>query len=114
MQGVRCVLTDGQAHAVDSSEMAFKIAGQYAFREVRRAGWGKQGWFSHYCNVCGQAFKIAAPGLLEPIMKVEVSTPDEFQSTVIGGVNQRKGSLQVRRWQCACMQRVVLTMCGYV
>lgn len=47
-------------------------------------------------------------------MKVEVSTPDEFQSTVIGGVNQRKGSLQVRRDGKVHAKRVVLTMGGYV
>jgi elongation factor G len=68
--GVRCVINDGASHAVDSSEMAFKIASIAAFRE----GYGK-----------------AKPTILEPVMKVEVQTPEEFQGSVIGGLNQRRG-----------------------
>lgn len=68
--GVRCVINDGASHAVDSSEMAFKIAAIAAFRE----GYGK-----------------AKPTILEPVMKVEVQTPEEFQGAVIGGLNQRRG-----------------------
>jgi len=66
----RVVINDGAAHSVDSSEMAFKIAAIQAFRE---------------------AYPKAAPQILEPIMKVEVQTPEEFQGTVIGGLNQRRG-----------------------
>jgi elongation factor G len=72
VQGVRVVLTDGQAHAVDSNEMAFKLAAQYAFR---------------------QAFMDARPGILEPIMAVEVVVPHEFQGTAIALLNKRKGQL---------------------
>ncbi len=68
--GVRCVVNDGASHAVDSSEMAFKIAAIQAFRE----GYAK-----------------AKPTILEPVMKVEVQTPEEFQGAVIGGLNQRRG-----------------------
>ena len=68
--GVRCVINDGASHAVDSSEMAFKIASIAAFRE----GYAK-----------------AKPTILEPVMKVEVQTPEEFQGSVIGGLNQRRG-----------------------
>jgi elongation factor G len=68
--GVRCVVNDGASHAVDSSEMAFKIASIQAFRE----GYAK-----------------AKPTILEPVMKVEVQTPEEFQGSVIGGLNQRRG-----------------------
>lgn len=73
VQGVKVVLTDGQAHMVDSSELAFKLAAQYAFREV---------------------LPDAGATILEPLMKVEVEVPEEFQSTVIGLLNQRKGQLQ--------------------
>ncbi|HLV60466.1 MAG TPA: elongation factor G [Fredinandcohnia sp.] len=66
----RVVINDGAAHSVDSSELAFKIASIQAFRE---------------------AYAKAAPQILEPIMKVEVQTPEEFQGTVIGGLNQRRG-----------------------
>ncbi len=68
--GTRVVINDGAAHSVDSSEMAFKIASIAAFRE---------------------AYMKAAPQILEPIMKVEVETPEEFQGSVIGGLNQRRG-----------------------
>lgn len=68
--GVRAVINDGATHAVDSSEQAFKTAALMAFRE---------------------AYEKARPIILEPIMKLEVSTPEEFQGTVIGQVNQRRG-----------------------
>ncbi|BDA42638.1 probable elongation factor G, mitochondrial at C-terminar half [Coccomyxa sp. Obi] len=70
VQGVRVALTDGAAHAVDSSEMAFKLACQYAFRE---------------------AFMRAAPVILEPVMAVDVRAPSEFQGAIIGDLNRRKG-----------------------
>ncbi len=68
--GIRCVINDGASHAVDSSEMAFKIASLQAFRE----GYAK-----------------AKPVILEPVMKVEVSAPEEFQGAIVGGLNQRRG-----------------------
>jgi elongation factor G len=71
-QGVRLVITDGQHHAVDSSEMAFKMATVAAMRE---------------------GIKAAQAAILEPIMTVEVTTPEEFQGAVIGGINKRKGAI---------------------
>jgi elongation factor G len=68
--GVRAVLNDGASHAVDSSEMAFKTAALMGFRE---------------------AYPKAKPTILEPIMKVEVEAPVEFQGSVVGQVNQRRG-----------------------
>ncbi|MSP63149.1 MAG: elongation factor G [Myxococcales bacterium] len=68
--GVRAVVDDGASHAVDSSEMAFKTAALMAFRE---------------------AYEKAKPTILEPIMKVEVSAPSEFQGSVMGQINQRRG-----------------------
>ena len=68
--GIRCGITDGAAHAVDSSEMAFKTAAMMGFRE---------------------AYSSAGPSILEPIMKVEVDAPSEFQGSVVGQVNQRRG-----------------------
>ena len=68
--GVRAVLNDGASHAVDSSEMAFKTAGLMGFRE---------------------AYSGAKPTILEPIMKVEIEAPVEFQGSVVGQVNQRRG-----------------------
>jgi elongation factor G len=68
--GVRAILDDGGAHAVDSSEMAFKIAAIAAFKE---------------------AMQGAKPIILEPIMKVEVSAPEEYQGSIIGQLNQRRG-----------------------
>lgn len=67
--GVRCIINDGATHPVDSSEMAFKIASIQAFRE---------------------AYSKAKPVILEPIMKLEVAVPEEFQGTVIGQLNQRR------------------------
>ena len=68
--GVRAVLNDGQTHSVDSSEMAFKLAAKYAIKE---------------------AMAKAKPVILEPIMKLEVSAPEEFQGVIIGQLNQRRG-----------------------
>lgn len=68
--GVRVELNDGQMHPVDSSEMAFKSAAKMAIRE---------------------AVAKANPIILEPIMKLETSAPEEFQGTIIGQINQRRG-----------------------
>ncbi|MFN8360929.1 MAG: elongation factor G [Candidatus Kapaibacterium sp.] len=68
--GVRVVLNDGQFHAVDSSELAFKVASMTAIREF---------------------YSKAKPIILEPIMKLEVNGPEEFQGVMIGQVNQRRG-----------------------
>ena len=72
IQGVRVELVDGQYHNVDSSEMAFKIAGSMAFKE---------------------AYAKADPVLLEPIMELEVTVPDEAVGAVNGDLNSRRGRL---------------------
>jgi elongation factor G len=72
VQGVRVLLVDGQYHNVDSSEMAFKIAGSMAFKE---------------------AYARADPALLEPIMELEVTVPDEAVGAVNGDLNSRRGRL---------------------
>ena len=69
---VKITLTDGSYHDVDSSEMAFKIAGSIGFKE---------------------GFKKAKPVLLEPIMKVEVVTPEEYSGDVIGDLSRRRGQI---------------------
>jgi elongation factor G len=71
--GVRAVVYDGSYHEVDSSEMAFKIAGSMAFKDAMRK---------------------ANPVLLEPIMKVEVSVPEEYMGDVIGDINSRRGRIE--------------------
>jgi elongation factor G len=73
MVGVKALLLDGAAHDVDSSEMAFKIAGSMAFKEAARK---------------------AQPVLLEPLMAVEVRTPEEYMGDVIGDLNSRRGQIQ--------------------
>src|SRR5438132_200963 len=73
VQGVRVLLVDGSYHTVDSSEMAFKIAGSMAFR---------------------QAYEKADPVLLEPIMELEVTVPEEAVGAVNGDLNSRRGRLQ--------------------
>ncbi|MDH5305903.1 MAG: elongation factor G [Myxococcales bacterium] len=70
--GLRVVLTDGQAHSVDSSDNAFQAAGRKAFREV---------------------YPRAKPVVLEPVMKLEVESPTEFQGAVLKTVMQRRGSV---------------------
>lgn len=67
---VKMTIIDGSFHPVDSSEIAFKMAGIFAFKE---------------------AMKNANPILLEPIMKVEITTPEEFQGDLIGDINRRRG-----------------------
>jgi elongation factor G len=70
---VKVTLQDGAYHDVDSSELAFKIAGSMAFKE---------------------AAKRATPVLLEPMMAVEVTTPEDFMGDVIGDLNSRRGQIQ--------------------
>jgi elongation factor G len=73
MVDVKVTLTDGAYHEVDSSELAFKIAGSMAFKK---------------------AAALANPVLLEPVMSVEVTTPDEYMGDVIGDLNSRRGQMQ--------------------
>ncbi len=67
---VRCVVNDGQSHSVDSSDIAFQLAAIGAFRE---------------------AYEKAKPAILEPIMKVSVEGPNEFQGNIFASLNQRRG-----------------------
>ena len=69
---VKVTLVDGQYHPVDSSEIAFKMAGSLGIQE---------------------ALKRAKPVLLEPVMKVEVATPDEFFGDVLGDISSRRGQV---------------------
>ncbi|GHF87562.1 elongation factor G [Amycolatopsis bartoniae] len=71
--GLKVTLLDGAYHEVDSSEMAFKIAGSMALKE---------------------AAKKASPALLEPMMAVEVTTPEDYMGDVIGDLNSRRGQIQ--------------------
>ena len=73
MVDVKVTLTDGAYHEVDSSELAFKIAGSMVFKK---------------------AAALASPVLLEPLMSVEVYTPEEYMGDVIGDINSRRGQIQ--------------------
>ncbi|MFT3709582.1 MAG: elongation factor G [Archangium sp.] len=94
--GVRCVVNDGQYHDVDSSEQAFKMAAIMAFRE---------------------GYDRAKPVVMEPVMKVEVLAPAEFQGSVVGQVNQRRGMIvetSTAEGQVTVVAEVPLnTMFGY-
>jgi elongation factor G len=97
MVDVRAILTYGSFHDVDSSEMAFKIAGSMAFKEAARK---------------------AKPTLLEPIMAIEVVTPDEYTGEVIGDLNSRRGKMegmeQRGSTQVVRAQVPLASMFGYV
>ncbi|GAB3819568.1 elongation factor G [Tessaracoccus terricola] len=73
VEDIKVTLTDGAYHDVDSSEMAFKLAGSMVFKEAARK---------------------ADPAILEPMMAVEVTTPEDFLGTVIGDLNSRRGQVQ--------------------
>jgi elongation factor G len=73
VEDIKVTLTDGAYHDVDSSELAFKIAGSMVFKEAARR---------------------ADPAILEPMMRVEVTTPEDFLGTVIGDLNSRRGQVQ--------------------
>ena len=73
MVDVKVTLYDGSYHDVDSNEMAFKIAGSMAFKEAARK---------------------ATPVLLEPVMAVEVTVPEEYMGTIIGDLNSRRGRIE--------------------
>ena len=70
---IKVSIVDGSFHEVDSNELAFKMAGIFALKD---------------------AFPKAGPKLLEPIMKVEVATPDEYQGDILGDINRRRGVIQ--------------------
>ena len=76
MMDIKFVLLDGSYHAVDSSEKAFRTCAQLAIKE---------------------AIPKAAPHLLEPIMKIEVNTPDEYMGEIIGDINRRRGKIDSMR-----------------
>ncbi len=76
VEDIKVTLLDGAYHDVDSSELAFKIAGLNVFKEAARR---------------------ADPALLEPMMKVEVTTPNDYLGTVIGDINSRRGQMQGTR-----------------
>ncbi|MDF1487003.1 elongation factor G [Tessaracoccus sp. HF-7] len=73
VENIKVTLTDGAYHDVDSSELAFKLAGAQAFKEAARK---------------------ADPAILEPMMAVEVTTPEDYLGTVIGDLNSRRGQIQ--------------------
>jgi elongation factor G len=97
MVDVKVTLDDGGYHDVDSSELAFKIAGNQAFKEAAR---------------------MAKPVLLEPMFAVEVTTPETFLGTVIGDINSRRGQIraQEERFGDIAVQALVplSEMFGYV
>jgi elongation factor G len=90
-------IIDGSFHEVDSSELAFKMAGIFAFKD---------------------AMKLATPILLEPIMGVEVTTPEEYQGDLIGDINRRRGTIlgmENKAGACIISSTVPLeTLFGYV
>lgn len=94
---VKIRIIDGSFHEVDSSEMAFKMAGIFAFKD---------------------AMKAASPILLEPIMGVELTTPEEYQGDLMGDVNRRRGQIQGmenKNGACIVSANVPLeTLFGYV
>ncbi|RDV39576.1 elongation factor G [Bradymonadaceae bacterium TMQ3] len=93
---VKAAIVDGNSHAVDSSDMAFRLAARAAFRD---------------------AYKRANPVILEPIMKVEVESPEEFSGSVLGGLNKRRGMItgsRTRQGYAVVMADVPLSeMFGY-
>jgi elongation factor G len=93
---IKVQVTDGSFHEVDSNELAFKMAGIFAMKD---------------------AFKKASPILLEPIMKVEVTTPDEYQGDLLGDINRRRGiinGIEAKQGQTVLNAQVPLAeMFGY-
>ena len=93
---IKVQIVDGTFHEVDSNELAFKMAGIFALKD---------------------AFKKAGPILLEPIMKVEVTTPDEYQGDLLGDINRRRGiinGIEAKQGQTILNAQVPLAeMFGY-
>jgi elongation factor G len=97
MVDVKFVLLDGSHHEVDSSEMAFRICTERALKEV---------------------IQKAGPQLLEPLMKIEINTPDQYLGDIIGDLNRRRGKVQNMRRHRKGSQKVyaeapLLEMFGY-
>ena len=100
--GIHANVYDGSYHEVDSSEMAFHIAGSLAFKD---------------------AMQKAAPVLLEPIMKVEVTTPEDYMGDVIGDINSRRGRIEgmddigggkIDPWICTAFRNVRILLQTFV
>ncbi len=94
---VKVVLLDGSFHAVDSSDMAFQVCAEACFK---------------------QGFRKANPALLEPVMKIEVNTPDEYIGDVVGNLNRRRGKIESMRRYRKGSQKVtglvpLMEMFGY-
>ncbi|HOZ29816.1 MAG TPA: elongation factor G [Bacteroidales bacterium] len=94
---IKVVLYDGTFHPVDSSDMAFQVCAQECFK---------------------QGFKKAKPALLEPIMKIEVNTPDEYIGDIVGNLNRRRGKIEsMRRYRKGSQKIIALVplmeMFGY-
>jgi elongation factor G len=94
---VKVVLTDGSHHAVDSSDMAFQICSSICFKN---------------------GFMKANPILLEPVMKIEVNTPDDYIGNVVGDLNKRRGKIESMRRYRAGSQKLngfvpLMEMFGY-
>ena len=94
---VKVVLLDGKYHPVDSSDFAFQTCGSIAFKE---------------------AFMKAEPVLLEPVMKVEINTPDDYLGDIVGNINRRRGKVESMRRHRKGSQKVVafvplMEMFGY-
>jgi len=94
MVDIKVTLTDGSYHDVDSSEMAFKIASSMAFKDgARKAG----------------------PILLEPVMSIEIITPEEFMGQVISDLNSRRGkttNVEYRKEQASSLEKLPLPICS--
>ncbi|MDR2084827.1 MAG: elongation factor G [Bacteroidales bacterium] len=86
---VKVYLIDGGYHPVDSSDMAFQVCGEMCFK---------------------QGFNKAKPILLEPVMKIEVNTPDEYIGDVVGNLNRRRGKIESMRRYRKGSQKVVATV----
>lgn len=97
IEDVKVILTDGGFHPVDSSDMAFQIAASIAFKN---------------------AFMKAGPKLLEPTMKIEISTPDDYIGNIVGDLNKRRGNIESMRRYRAGSQKLngfvpLMAMFGY-
>jgi len=86
---VKAILVDGSFHPVDSSDMAFQICANECFK---------------------QAFMKAKPVLLEPVMKIEVNTPDDYIGEVVGNLNRRRGKIEAMRRYRKGSQKIIATV----
>ena len=117
MAGIRFIIKDGAHHMVDSNEISFILAAQGAVKEVSLLSFESTVKISNLSKSLNQVYENGYWQILEPVMSVEVTAPEEYQGTVIGQLNKRHGIITGTEgnegWFTVCAEVPLNDMFGY-